>query len=169
MSTADDFPEHRSGRFLVMALVLIAALTISYFLLGMPGMNHSSSAEDGSTEMDMSTMTPSFISLSPAQFDQRSKVEGAFVVNVHTPYEGELPGTNAFIPFDQITNDTRLPPAKDTPIVLYCRSGRMSKIAAEALGAAGYHNIVDLDGGMLAWVSAGRSIVNSSASSQPAS
>ena len=169
MSTADDFPEHRSGRVLVMALVLIAALTIGYFLLGMPGMNHSSSAEDGSSQMDMATMAPSFTSLSPAQFDQRRKVEGAFVVNVHTPYEGELPGTSAFIAFDQIANDTRLPQAKDTPIVLYCRSGRMSKIAAEALGAAGYHNIVDLDGGMLAWVSAGRSIVNTSSSSQPAS
>ena len=169
MSTADDFPEHRSGRVLVMALVLIAALTISYFLLGMPGMNHSASAGDSSGPTDIATMTPLFASLSPAQFDQRTKVEGAFVVNVHTPYEGELPGTTAFIPFDQITNDSRLPQARDTPIVLYCRSGRMSKIAAESLAAVGYENIVDLKGGMLAWVNAGRSIVNRPASSQPIS
>ena len=167
MSATDDFPEHRSGRVLVMALVLVAALTVGYFLLGMPGMNHSTSARDSAGQMDMNTMTPSFVSLSPAQFDQRTKAEGAFVVNVHTPYEGELPGTNAFIPFDQITNDARLPRAKDTPIVLYCRSGRMSKIAAESLSAFGYENIVDLKGGMLAWVTAGRSILRSPASSQP--
>lgn len=169
MSATDDFPEHRSGHILVTALVLVAALTVGYFLLGMPGMNHSAPGGDGTGPMDMATITPSFVSLSPAQFDQRTKAAGAFVVNVHTPYEGELPGTTAFIPFDQITNDSRLPQARDTPIVLYCRSGRMSKIAAESLVAVGYQNIVDLKGGMLAWVTAGRSILTTPESSQPTS
>ena len=169
MSIANDPPEQRSGRVVVMALMLIAALTLGYFVLGMPGMDHSSTAENGSGAMDMATMTPSFASLSPAQFDQRRKVDGAFVVNVHTPYEGELPGTHAFIPFDKINGDSRLPQAKDTPIVLYCQSGRMSQIAAEALAADGYENIVDLKGGMFAWVTAGRSIVTNSPSTQPVS
>ncbi|MCS7058118.1 MAG: rhodanese-like domain-containing protein [Meiothermus sp.] len=44
---------------------------------------------------------------------------------------------------------------KDEPVVLYCRSGARSAQAAAWLSAKGYPNILNLDGGILAWYQAG--------------
>ncbi len=77
------------------------------------------------------------------------------LVNVHIPYQGELPNTDQFVPFDQILNNLDKLPGKDEPVVLYCRSGGMSTVAAKALAQAGYTNVYELDGGFNAWKAAG--------------
>ena len=79
-------------------------------------------------------------------------------INVHIPFEGNIAGTDLSIAYDQITdpvNLAQLPVDKNAKIVLYCRSGRMSEIAAEALVSQGYTNIWDLAGGMVEWEQAG--------------
>ena len=83
------------------------------------------------------------------------------LVNVHIPYEGELPQTDLFIPFNQITDAENLEklPDKNTPIVLYCRSGSMSTSAAKELAETGFTNIMELDGGFNAWKAAGYSFL----------
>jgi rhodanese-related sulfurtransferase len=79
-------------------------------------------------------------------------------VNVHIPFEGDIADTDLSIPYDQITREeylSQLPPERDARIVLYCRSGRMSAIAAKDLAAIGYTNVWDVEGGMVAWEAAG--------------
>jgi phage shock protein E len=77
-------------------------------------------------------------------------------VNVHIPFEGKIAQTDAFIPYNQIEfHLDQLPANKSARIVLYCRSGNMSTIAANTLVNLGYTNIYNLSGGFQAWEQAG--------------
>jgi rhodanese-related sulfurtransferase len=82
------------------------------------------------------------------------------LVNVHVPYEGEIPQTDLFIPFDEIQDHLSQLPTRDAPIVLYCRSGSMSTTAAKALVNAGYTNVMELDGGFNAWKTQGHELLD---------
>ena len=82
-------------------------------------------------------------------------------INVHIPYEGEIEGTDAFIPFDEIAQHLdELPADKDARIVLYCRSGNMSAQAANELAQLGYTDVWDVEGGMVDWERSGRPLLN---------
>lgn len=95
----------------------------------------------------------------PQQFATTLQDKQAFVLNVHTPFEGAIAGTEAFIPFDRISARAgELPTDKSTVIAVYCRSGRMSAIAAVTLRKLGYRRLVELHGGMIAWRKAGLAI-----------
>jgi rhodanese-related sulfurtransferase len=77
-------------------------------------------------------------------------------INVHVPYEGEIEKTDLFIPYDEIRkNLDKLPADKNAKIVLYCRTDRMSNIAAKTLVNLGYTNVWVLEDGMIEWRKAG--------------
>ena len=82
-------------------------------------------------------------------------------VNVHTPYEGEIEKTDTFIAYDQIVaQSTALPKDKNAPIILYCKSGRMSSEAIITMQKMGYTNVRHLVGGMDAWTKTGGKILD---------
>lgn len=55
------------------------------------------------------------------------------------------------IPYTQIENKAEeLLPDKNKQILVYCRSGRRSKIAAESLSKLGYTNVKEF-GGIIDW------------------
>ncbi len=72
----------------------------------------------------------------------------AILIDVRT--EGEyrsarIPGA-VLLPFDEITKASAagVIPAKDSKVIVYCRSGRRSEIAAKTLRDLGYSNVRDL-------------------------
>ena len=142
-----------SGRALVLSAIVAGALFLAYLVLGMPGMDHGTSGDDATMEgMDHGSV--GYVTLSAEDFAARIS-GGGFVVNVHEPYDGEIGGTDAFIRYDAIVGDRRLPTDTDSSILLYCRSGQMSATAAGALVGAGYTDVAHLEGGMEAWEAAG--------------
>lgn len=75
------------------------------------------------------------------------------ILDVRTPEEyaaGHIPGA-INVPNESIgTEEIPTLPVKDRLILVYCRSGRRSKEAAQKLVSLGYTNIVEF-GGILDW------------------
>lgn len=97
-------------------------------------------------------------------FARRIETPGVVTINVHTPNEGSIAGTDLTIPFDRIATSSELPDDRSTPLGVYCRSGNMSADAVVDLEALGYTDIVELDGGFNAWTAAGRPLEDAPAS-----
>lgn len=100
--------------------------------------------------------------LSPAAVSRELASGSRTVINVHTPDEGSIPGTDLAVPFDLVIDSVdELPANRDQPLAVYCKSGRMSKDAVMTLADLDYTDIVELKGGMDAWSASGRNLAES--------
>ncbi len=100
-------------------------------------------------------------SISAAELSEMLASKDFFLVNVHVPYAGEIPGTDALISY--LDTEARIgdyPHDKDSKIVIYCMTNRMADIAVRNLLKDGFRNIFMLDGGITAWKAAGFKLVN---------
>lgn len=105
--------------------------------------------------------TADYTDISAEQFNEMLQAKDFILINVHIPYEGELPQTDDFIPYNEIeANADRLPADKGAKIVVYCRSGSMSAIAAQTLVDMGYTNVYNLTAGMKEWQAAGYELLD---------
>lgn len=116
-------------------------------------------APSGEQPASSAPATASFRELTVAELAEALADKDFVLVNVHIPYEGDIPGTDLSIPYNKMADEApELLPDKDAKIVLYCRSGSMSRTAAQALAELGYTNVWDVPGGMIAWKAAGQPI-----------
>ena len=142
----DAYP---SGVKLVRVLLGVGCATVVLTLAGC--------AADDSGEPSADNTTPATLRLvGPEVFASRIGVPGVVTINVHTPNEGSIAGTDLTIAFDEIAESGELPDDRSTPLAVYCRSGNMSVPAVDDLEALGFTDIVELDGGFNAWEASGR-------------
>lgn len=127
----------KNKNYLLIGVTILACVGLVFGYLNLRNSNsvNNSSAGDYKT-------------IDSEKFNKIAKSQDAFILDVHIPEQAHIPGTDAFIPYNEIDNNLdQLPTDKNTPILAYCRSGSMSKIASETLINLGYKNVYDLSGG----------------------
>jgi rhodanese-related sulfurtransferase len=136
----------------VIVLAVVAIGGIAFALMGSSG----SSSKGTIVQSSAGTYT----NITADRLASELKTHDFTLLNVKTPYIGEIDGTDLYIPYDQIASRaSELPTNKAAKLVVYCRSGAESAMAVQTLLQLGYTNIENLDGGMNAWQASGRSIV----------
>ena len=135
-------------------LTMIALVTLMLLAAGCAG------SPSGAASVSPAKNADGYTDITAQQLKSMLAAKDFTLVNVHVPYQGELPQTDLFIPYDQIAANLDKLPAKSARIVLYCRSGNMSTQAAKTLTGLGYTNVLELDGGFYAWQAAGYEVLN---------
>ncbi len=144
---------------IAIVIFVIAIMFGGFLLLRKSPQKNTLVAQSGATQPP-APGAANFTTLTSAQLAALLPQKDFLFVNVHIPYEGEIKNTDTFIPYDKIENNLdKLPRDKSAKIVLYCRSGRMSEIAARELTRLGYTQVSHLSGGMIDWKKNGYEIV----------
>lgn len=157
------------------ALTVLAVLVVFLALAGCAGGGTASTTETRTTSGGVTSgaqpgierRTPSgkgvYRDITPAELSQMLRHKDFFLVNTHTPYQGEIEPTDLFLPYDRAAElVSRLPADKSAKIVVYCRSDRMSTIAAAVWADLGYTDLYQLVGGFQAWEAQGLPLVHRS-------
>jgi rhodanese-related sulfurtransferase len=131
-------------------LLLLAALLLAVAGCG-PG-NYQGAT--GGALVGASRETPTYQNVSV--HDLASAGENRLVLDVREPWEfaaGHVPGA-ILIPLGQLAARVGELP-QDRPLFVICRSGNRSVTASQLLVAAGKRDVRNVEGGMIAWQSAG--------------
>jgi len=85
---------------------------------------------------------------------KRDKGEEFVLIDVREPYEHEEFNIEGeLIPLGNFPGVIpELEDRKEKEIIVYCRSGRRSAMAQHMLQQAGFENVRNLEGGVLAWI-----------------
>ena len=101
---------------------------------------------------DANLAKSSYKNMTTDELNEQLKNKDFTLIDVHIPEQEHILGTDEFIPYDEIENKLdKLPSDKNSKIVLYCRTGRMSEIAADKLAEKGYTNVYNVVGGKVEW------------------
>ena len=141
-------------------LVVLPVLFAAFFLLGM-STGRVKDKLNALVRIPPSLLISAEEKVSPKDLKEKLESKNFTFINVHTPYEGEIAGTDIFIEFDGlVAAKTQLPQDKSAEIILYCKTGRMSAEALLTLQKLGYTNVKHLDGGMEAWEKVGENLLD---------
>ena len=164
-STGSVWPDSLAARIglTVLGLVGIAVVVLAADLVfgAIAAPPASSSTASPTQPAAVSSRTAQWTNVTPDQLAQMLESKDFTLLNVKTPYIGEIEGTDLWIPYDQLAaRASELPADKEARIVVYCRTGATSVIAAQTLLDLGYTDVWNLQGGMNAWTASGRTLVN---------
>lgn len=145
------------------ALLLAGALWLAFSVIavaGEPAMTPTAPAPAAAA----TTAAPAAMAAEPMTQEallehQSMHPDRLFVLDVRTPREyaeGHVPGA-VNVPQEQLASRLAEVP-KDKDVVIYCRSGRRSALAADVLAANGYSRLSHLEGDMNAWIEKGRPV-----------
>ena len=155
-------PANQVNRWAVLVIaIIVVVLTVfaADFVFGALSPRPSASLPAGETLVQ--GKGGSWTNVTPDKLATMLESKDFTLVNVKTPYIGEIAGTDLYIPYDQLkARASQLPQNKSAKILVYCRSGVESAQAAQTLLDLGYTNVWNLDGGMNAWTGSGRSLIN---------
>ena len=119
-------------------LLLLAISLIAFFLLGCA---KQAAKSDNEKLTGYQKITPVVVK------ERLDKGEKLIIIDVRTKEEydsGHIP-RSLLIPYDEMeATAASLLPDKNASIIVYCRSGRRSEIAAKSLVKLGYTNVADL-------------------------
>jgi phage shock protein E len=109
-----------------------------------------------------STGSASTVNLNVSEFSQKITEPDVIILDVRTPEEfasGHIEGAlNIDFNSGDFANEiTRLNPSENYAI--YCRSGSRSGQAASIMHKAGFHDVSNLNGGVIDWTNAGLPLV----------
>ena len=97
-------------------------------------------------------------SVTPKEAAAMQSTQKAIIIDVREDDEWQaqhIPGA-IHIPLGQLNERlSELKDYKNSPIITQCRSGKRSAQAQEALKLAGFTQVVNLSGGLMAWAKAG--------------
>ena len=109
-----------------------------------------------------STGSATTVNLNVSEFSQKITEPDVIILDVRTPEEfasGHIEGAlNIDFNSGDFANEiTRLNPSENYAI--YCRSGSRSGQAASIMHKAGFHDVSNLNGGVIDWTNAGLPLV----------
>jgi phage shock protein E len=109
-----------------------------------------------------STGSATTVNLNVSEFSQKINEPDVIILDVRTPEEfasGHIEGAlNIDFNSGDFANEiTRLNPSETYAI--YCRSGNRSGQAASIMHKAGFHDVSNLNGGVIDWTNAGLPLV----------
>ena len=90
------------------------------------------------------------------------EINNAILVDVRTKDEFNSGYIENSLNIDYLSNDfyeNAKMLDKNTPIILYCRSGKRSSMSANKLAKLGFKEIYNLEGGILDWIEIGNGVV----------
>ena len=131
-------------------MMFMLAITLSLF--GLCACGDEKAVKN--TDADTTVAAAAYVQISGEEAKHIMDTEvGYIIIDARTQAEfdeGHI-GNAILIPEYEITDRAEAEiPEKDTLILVYCRSGRRSKIAADALAQLGYTNVKEF-GGIIDW------------------
>ncbi|MDP2720317.1 MAG: rhodanese-like domain-containing protein [Dehalococcoidia bacterium] len=142
-----------------MKRTILALSALLFIMINIPACQPSDPMAAGPIEVKVGDGR--YYVITAGQLNSMMNNKDFLLVNVHIPYEGEIAGTDLFIPFDKMEqNLSKLPADKGAKIVLYCRSGSMSATASRTMTQLGFTNIWDVEGGMIEWKNQGLNLTS---------